>query len=175
MPWVDGTYVSNREVETTGAQLSQSIIQPVELDESLIEDDFFTESVVFNKFSTGSFTASALKKLLPSRVFSIASGLRTLFAPGFVNTGLIENGAVTGAKITNPIRIAIINGGSAGVDAVTGIKNGDELISVLEQNGTSGLLTDLTSEFSIVKADSISNAGGTATNSDKLIVLYLSK
>ena len=68
-----------------------------------------------------------------------------------------------------------INGGSAGTHTVSGIKTTDELISVLEQNGTSGILTDLTTEFSIVKADTIANPGGTATSSDKLIVMYLSK
>ena len=46
---------------------------------------------------------------------------------------------------------------------------------MLEQDGTSGVLTDLSSEFSIVKADTISNTGGTATSSDKLLVFYLSK
>tara|TARA_R100000808_G_C2129825_1_gene139245 strand:- start:861 stop:1397 length:537 start_codon:yes stop_codon:yes gene_type:complete len=178
MPWVDGTYVPNRRADTTSEIVStnvSTVVAPVELEESLIENDFFTESVVFNKFSTGSFTASVIKKLVPSGVVSVANGLRALFSPGFVNTELIENGAVTGAKMTNPIKVALINGGSAGVHTVTGIKIEDELICVLEQNGTSGLLTDLTSEFSIIKADTITNVGGTATSSDKLVVLYLSK
>jgi len=178
MPWIDGTYVPNRRADTTSEIVSTnriSVVTPVELEESLIADDFFTESVVFNKFSTGSFTASVIKKIVPAGVLSVASGLRALFAPGFVNTNLIEDGAVTGAKMTNAIKVALIDGGAAGVHTVTGIRIGDELISVLEQNGTSGLLTDLTSEFSIIKADTITNAGGTATSSDKLVVLYLSK
>tara|TARA_R100001163_G_C4988348_1_gene141871 strand:+ start:145 stop:597 length:453 start_codon:yes stop_codon:yes gene_type:complete len=150
-------------------------VSPVELEEDLIDDDFFDESILSTKFSQGSFTASVLKRLLPARVISAANGLRSLFADGFVDSSLIADGAVTGSKITNALKVSIINGGSAGVHTVTGIKNVDELVSVLEQNGTSGILTDLTTEFSIVKSDTISNTGGTATSGDKLIVLYLSK
>lgn len=175
MPWVDGVYVPNRRTNTTGVISTAPSVQPIELDEETIEDDFFDESILTTKFSQGSFTASVLKRLLPSGVISAANGLRALFSNGFVGSDLIEDGAVTGAKITNPLRVSIIDGGSAGVHTVTGIKNGDELISVLEQNGTSGLLTDLTVEFSIVKVDTISNTGGTATSGDKLVVLYLSK
>ena len=101
--------------------------------------------------------------------------MRSLFSSGFVNRDLIASGAVSGSKITNPIKLAIISGGAAGSHTVTGIRTGDELISVLEQNGTSGLLTDLTSEFAIATSDTITNSGGTATSGDKLIILYLDK
>ena len=178
MPWVNGAYVSNRRDNFSDSFTSTnrtSVVDSVSMSEDRIEDDFYTESILSTKFATGSFTAAVLKRLLPSGVLSVASGLRTLFSSGFVNTDLIEDGSVTGAKITNPIRVALINGDAAGTHTVTGIKTNDELISVLEQNGTSGLLTDLTTEFSIVKVDTIANPGGTATNGDKLVVLYLSK
>ena len=67
---------------------------------------------------------------------------------------------------------ALISGGAAGDHTVTGILTTDELLAVFEQDGTSGLLTDLTSEFSISAADTINNTGGTATTSDFLLVLY---
>lgn len=67
---------------------------------------------------------------------------------------------------------AIIAGGAAGDHTVTGIATGDALVYVYEQDGTSGLLTDLTSEFSVSAADTISNAGGTDTTGDYLVILY---
>ena len=88
---------------------------------------------------------------------------------------MIEKNSISGSKISNAIKISIIDGDAAGAHTVAGIRAGDELISVLEQNGTSGLLTDLTTEFSIAASDTITNAGGTDTSSDKLLVLYLDK
>ena len=178
MPWVNGVYVPNRqaeEIRQSASITNAEISNLIELNDEQIEDNFFNESLLKSKFADGSFTASVLKKLLPSGVLSAANGLRALFSSGFVNSDLIEDGAVTGSKLTNAIKVVLINGGSAGTHTVSGIKTTDELISVLEQNGTSGILTDLTTEFSIVKADTIANPGGTATSSDKLIVMYLSK
>ena len=88
---------------------------------------------------------------------------------------MIEDGSITGSKIANPIKVSLISGGAAGNHTVSGIKTNDELIAVLEQHGTSGLLTDLSTEFSIKKADTIDNTGGTATSSDKLLIFYISK
>lgn len=68
------------------------------------------------------------------------------------------------------VRKAIINGGAAGPHTVTGITVADALVCVWEQNGTSGLLTDLSSEFTITATDTINNDGGTSTAGDKLIV-----
>lgn len=73
---------------------------------------------------------------------------------------------------TQPVQ-KIIAGGAAGAHTVTGIKAADTLISVFEQDGTSGLLTDLTSEFSVTADDTIDNTGGTATTSDFLVVTYM--
>lgn len=66
----------------------------------------------------------------------------------------------------------LATGGAAGDITVTGILATDELVSVLNQDGTSGLLVDLTSEFTIDSDDTINNDAGTATTSDKLIVTY---
>jgi hypothetical protein len=178
MPWVNGVYVAKQRDSSQFESIASGSVNTVvvnDVDQDSFAENFFDESFISTRFSSGSFTASVLKRLLPKRVISAANDIRSLFEPGFVNTELIEDGAVTGAKISNPIKLALINGGSAGTHTVTGIKITDELISVLEQNGTSGILTDLTTEFSIVKSDTISNSGGTATSSDKLIILYLSK
>ena len=176
MPWHNGVYIPRQDTSVMSQPAPTApAVRTLPIEEDDVDDDFFDEGILNTKFSTGSFTATVIKRLLPPAVISVANGLRSLFSPGFVNTELIEDGAVTGAKITNPIKVSLINGGSAGVHTVTGIKIGDELISVLEQNGTSGLLTDLTTEFAIVKVDTISNSGGTNTSSDKLLILYLSK
>lgn len=90
---------------------------------------------------------------------------------------------VANPKITHTrsnIKLALIAGGAAGDHTVTGIKFGDgkrsylgdQLIGVLHQDGTSGILVDLTSEFSITADNTINNTGGTATTSDWLIVFY---
>lgn len=64
----------------------------------------------------------------------------------------------------------LINGAVAGDHTVTGIKLNDVLVCVWEQNGVSGLLTDLTSEFTIKADNTINNTGGTSTATDVLIV-----
>jgi len=69
----------------------------------------------------------------------------------------------------------LISGGAAGNHTVSGLTIQDELIGVFEQNGTSGILTDLSTEFSIKTSDTIDNTGGTATSGDKLLIFYLSK
>lgn len=88
--------------------------------------------------------------------------------------GTIQPDSVTKAHLVGGfLKEKLISGGAAGDHTVTGIAPGDELVAVWEQDGTSGLLTDLTSEFSISAADTINNDGGTATTSDTLIVKYL--
>jgi len=68
------------------------------------------------------------------------------------------------------VQKVIINGGAAGLHSVAGILLNDRLVCVWEQNGTSGLLTDLTSEFTINADGSIDNTGGTSTAGDTLLV-----
>lgn len=110
-----------------------------------------------------------------SRCDVITAGLAEVEYGGTVTRGdrltADANGKAVAASASG-ISKALIAGGSAGDHTVTGIKTTDELIAVFEQDGTSGLLTDLTSEFSISAADTINNAAGTDTTSDKLLVLY---
>tara|TARA_R110001592_G_scaffold9945_5_gene52069 strand:- start:713 stop:1243 length:531 start_codon:yes stop_codon:yes gene_type:complete len=176
VPWKNGRYVPRLRPESSQLAASTNTIPfPEDVAESDIPDDLFTESVLSRVVTAGAFTASFLKRAMPSAVFSVKNGMRGLFASGFVGSDMIEDGSITGSKMINPIKVSLIDGGAAGNHTVAGIKITDELISVLEQNGTSGLLADLTTEFSIKKADTIDNTGGTATSSDKLLVLYLSK
>jgi len=70
------------------------------------------------------------------------------------------------------IKQFVASGGAAGAIVVTGILSTDELISAIEQDGTSGLFTDLTSEFTISDDDEIDNTDGTATTGDQVIVTY---
>lgn len=67
----------------------------------------------------------------------------------------------------------LVAGAVAGDVTVTGIKVRDTLVSVMHDT-SGGVLVDLTSEFSISAADTINNDGGTATDSDKLLVTYIS-
>ena len=79
--------------------------------------------------------------------------------------------------IAPDMKTAIVAGGTAGNHAVTGIRAGEVLISVWHQDGTSGILVDLTSEFQgtgkgIIEDDVIGNSGGTDTSSDFLVVQW---
>lgn len=88
--------------------------------------------------------------------------------------GTIQADAVTKSHLAGGFtKMALIAGGAAGDHTVTGIADGDELVAVWEQDGTSGLLTDRTDEFSISAADTINNDEGTPTTGDKLVVVYL--
>jgi len=71
---------------------------------------------------------------------------------------------------TTIVQKAIITGGAAGDHTVAAIKADDKIICVWEQHGTTGLLTDLSSEFSVLVDGKINNTGGTATSGDKLLV-----
>jgi hypothetical protein len=63
-------------------------------------------------------------------------------------------------------------GGAAGAHAITGIKAEDRLISFVEQDGTSGLITDRTSEVVSIDDDVVDNTGGTATTGDVIIARW---
>ena len=67
---------------------------------------------------------------------------------------------------------ALIAGGAAGAHAVAGITDIDRIISVYEQDAASGILTDLTGEFTVTADDTIDNTGGTDTSGDTLLVTY---
>lgn len=83
-------------------------------------------------------------------------------------------------KTKRILQAKLVDGGGAGEIAVAGILKGDELVAVIESADTTALLTDRTSEFltntdnGIVRKDGyIDNTGGTATTSDKLIVIWI--
>lgn len=75
----------------------------------------------------------------------------------------------------NPSQLkqTVVAGGAAGDITVTGITTNDRIVSVLHLDIGGNAESDLTSEFSITAADTINNAGGTATSSDTLIVTYV--
>lgn len=81
--------------------------------------------------------------------------------------------AGTGAS---SLRQYVLGGGIAGSLNVPGIAEGDVLISVimLDRDSTAANITlaDLTDEFSITGADTISNAGGSSTLGNVLLVTW---
>lgn len=83
-------------------------------------------------------------------------------------------GFIEGSINRDGVTEVIVAGAVAGNVTVSGIKVRDSLIAVLHDT-TDGVLVDLTSEFSITAADTINNVGGTATDSDKLVVTWNSK
>ena len=180
MPWRNGRYVPRETTSPTEPLVTPKKIQNIargafrttNLSSENFDDNLFDSTLVSRAFAASSFTASFLLQVIGKSTFTAASGLRGLFGSGFVDSSMIENGAITGAKITNPIKI---NGGAAGNHTVSGLTIQDELIGVFEQDGTSGILTDLSTEFSIKTSDTIDNTGGTATSGDKLLIFYLSK
>jgi hypothetical protein len=74
------------------------------------------------------------------------------------------------------VRQAVIDGGAAGALVLTGVLATDRLISVarLNRDATAANvdLDDLTAEFSISDDDEITNAGGTNTTGDALLVTW---
>lgn len=88
-----------------------------------------------------------------------------------------------GVAVTPMLKRAIIAGGAAGALTVTGLLATDELIGVVQLDVAADTSTsasgnkiqdavDLTSEFTITAANTITNTGGTNTTGDKLMVLY---
>lgn len=107
-----------------------------------------------------------------------------------IGTAIVETGGIfakgdylasdaTGravAATATGVRQAVIDGGSAGALVLTGVLATDRLISVarLNRDATAANvdLDDLTSEFSISDDDEITNAGGTNTTGDALLVTW---
>lgn len=65
----------------------------------------------------------------------------------------------------------IVAGAAAGNVTITGIDPNDRLILVAKHSGV-GVVTDLTSEFTISAANTINNTGGTSSAGGYLEVLY---
>jgi hypothetical protein len=83
-------------------------------------------------------------------------------------TGIKPRDAIASVMVLPAPAQTVVAGGAAGDITVTGITTSDRLVSVI--NLTDG--ADLTSEFSITAADTINNAGGTATTGDDLLVVW---
>lgn len=79
--------------------------------------------------------------------------------------------AVTLSGYTRTVAVAVIPGGAVGTHALPGDvdASGDDLVSVVQDS--SGVLTDLTSEFSISGYNELTNTT-TDTTGDFLIVTY---
>lgn len=75
-------------------------------------------------------------------------------------------------QITTPVV-----GGTAGTLTLTGITTDDKLVKVYavayDSGGDASSVADLTSEFSISAANTITNAGGTATTDRMLFVTWV--
>ena len=69
-------------------------------------------------------------------------------------------------------RLTLVAGGAAGPLTLTGITLQDRILSVQAHTTATGVIADLTSEFSISAADTITNAGGTATTGRTLFVTW---
>lgn len=139
-----------------------------------MQDGLFDSGTLQAKVAAGAFTSTVLSAVVSVGAFAANAATRALFASGFVNSDLLESGSVTNTKLTSGfLKQAVLTGAAAGTFKLTGIDVGDSLVYVYEQNGTTGIITDRTAEFTIQSKDYISNAGGTSTASDKLLVLYL--
>ncbi|MNK46793.1 hypothetical protein D3C87_655840 [compost metagenome] len=101
----------------------------------------------------------------------------TATAPAILAAATVEAklGGAPSVPALFGLKVAIIPGGAAGPLTVTGIKPADTLILVKRYDVDTGNVVDvddLTSEFSITAADTISNASGTNTTGDKLEIWY---
>lgn len=115
-------------------------------------------------WATDAITNAFLLKVVADGSFVANAATRALFASGFVSKDLLAGGF---------LKERLVPGGAAGDFNVPGIATADELVAVWEQDGTSGLLTDRTGEFTISAPDTINNGGGTDTTGDTLVVKYL--
>lgn len=94
---------------------------------------------------------------------------------GAIGTAELVDDAVTKAKMApgTGTKCALLAGGAAGDHALANIAVGDELISVLHISTAAAISTmaDITAEFTVA-AGKITNAAGTDTSDDQLLVLY---
>ena len=120
------------------------------------------------------------------RIDVLKSGIDYIKAGAAFNEGdpLTSNSLGQAVKAVQPqIVQTVINGGAAGALTLNGITTNCTLLSVIEAivaadtgTGASGnkltLLTDLSSQFFISAANTITNAGGSTTTSNVLVVQY---
>jgi hypothetical protein len=127
---------------------------------------YFDAAQAIRTWAADAITNSWLLKVITDGAFVADAATRALFADDFVN----------GKKmLAIAFQYRYPSGGAAGDHTVTGIAVGDALLYVWKQDGTSGIITNLTSEFTITGPDTINNGGGTDTTGDNLIVHFLNK
>ncbi|MES2146707.1 MAG: hypothetical protein V4491_02545 [Pseudomonadota bacterium] len=109
---------------------------------------------------------------------AIVSGNAAKFADtsgSVADSGFVLASASALSLVTAFARHALVAGGAAGDITVSGILTTDTLHAVLRIIGAGAAvtdITDLTSEFTITGSNKINNTGGTASTSDKLLVLW---
>ena len=187
MVWKNGKSVAEgdrkeggtRQTASRGSRPSRALLPKTLLAATVIgrrrmADGFFDSDILTTKVQAGALTSSVLTALVAVGAFAADTASRALFAAGFVSSDLLASSAVTKEKLAGGfLKQSVLTGAAAGSFKLTGISAGDELIYVYEQNGTSGLITDRTSEFTVLSDDYISNVSGADTSGDKLLVLYL--
>lgn len=126
-------------------------------------------ATVLSKKASGKLIGIALETVNSGAIGQIEVRLIPSQIPA---TGLVKQQLAGGF-----LKAKVVTGGSAGNFTVTGIKQGDELVAVIQLDRDSTAanisLADLTSEFTITADDTINNTSGTATTGDKLLVFYL--
>jgi hypothetical protein len=111
-----------------------------------------------------------------SDFLAAASNLSDVASASAARTSL-SLGTAALLNLASPfLKVKVLAGGAAGNFTATGVKTTDALISVLRLVGAATTLTnitDLTGEFSITATNTINNTSGTATTSDKLLVVWV--
>lgn len=117
----------------------------------------------FFGFSLGAVTAGSSATISVWKVTSVESS--TALPSGAIGKTELAGGF---------LKVKLIDGGAAGDHAVTGMALGDELVSVIHISTKAAIATmaDLTSEFTVA-AGKVTNAAGTDTTDDQLMVIYL--
>lgn len=114
-----------------------------------------------------SIGSAALAYPLNMRSANIRSGL-----PGTHTVPGISPGDILVAAYQRPLEFhTIIAGDVDGTHTVVGIQVTDRLVQVYEEDGTSGITTDLTGEFIISGPNQVTNFI-TDTTGDQLIIVY---
>lgn len=84
----------------------------------------------------------------------------------------LTGGLDGGSPIAETVQFGFAAGAAAGPITITGIAVADRIIAVIVNDDTTGVDTNLTAEFSIASANTITNAGGTATTGGHVEVFY---
>jgi hypothetical protein len=131
-------------------------------------------SAATSRTNLGLGTAATLAS---SAVFQTANNL----SEGTAATMRTSLGLGTGATqnlVTGFVARQLVAGGAAGNITVTGIKTTDTLAAVIRFIGAGVAVTDvtdLTTEFTISATNTINNTSGTASTSDKLLVIWVAR